>query len=49
MEKNDKETSQRLITFHEEEIGALYEGDNEWYKEPKQNKLPYIKLIENGN
>ena len=39
----------KLITFHQEEIDVLYEEDSEWYKKPKQTKLPYIKLIENGN
>ncbi len=38
-----------LITFHEEEIGTLYEEDPFFYKGPKENKLPNIKRIENGN
>jgi hypothetical protein len=38
-----------LITFHEEEVGVLYEQDETFYKGPKQNKLPNIKRIENGN
>jgi hypothetical protein len=38
-----------LITFHEEEVGVLYEQDETFYKGPKQNKLPNIKRIENGD
>jgi hypothetical protein len=38
-----------LITFHEEEIGTLYEEDSFFYKGPKENKLPNIKRIENGD
>jgi len=37
-----------LITFHEEEVGVLYEQDETFYKGLKQNKLPNIKRIENG-
>jgi hypothetical protein len=37
-----------LITFHEEEVGVLYEQDETFYKGPKQNKLPNIKKIEDG-
>jgi len=43
------ETHLRLVTFHEEEIGVLYEQDETFYKGLKQNKLPSIKRIENGN
>jgi hypothetical protein len=39
----------RLITFHEEEIGTLYEEDSTFYNRNKVNKLPNIKRIENGN
>jgi hypothetical protein len=38
-----------LITFHEEEIGTLYEEDSFFYKGTKENKLPNIKRIENGD
>jgi hypothetical protein len=38
----------RLITFHEEEIGILYEEDSFFYNKTKPNKLPNIKRIENG-
>jgi len=38
-----------LITFHEEEVGVLYEQDETFYKGIKQNKLPNIKRIENGD
>jgi hypothetical protein len=37
----------RIVTFHEEEIGTLYEEDNIFYKTKKQNRLPNIKRIEN--
>lgn len=52
MLKEEDESGQRhvsLITFHEEEIGTLYEEDSFFYKGPKENKLPNIKRIENGN
>jgi len=49
-EKNDvDDVNLRLITFHEEELGVLYEENSDYYKGPKQTKLPYIKLKENGN
>jgi hypothetical protein len=38
----------RLVTFHEEEIGTLYEEDSFFYNRTKPNKLPNIKRIENG-
>ena len=38
-----------LITFHEDEVGILYEEDSFFYKGPKENKLPNIKRIENGD
>jgi hypothetical protein len=38
-----------LITFHEEEIGTLYEEDSFFYNKTKGSKLPNIKRIENGN
>lgn len=41
--------SSRLITFHEEEINALYEEDSSKYNRNKTNKLPNIKRIENGD
>ncbi len=39
----------RIVTFHEEEIGTLYEEDDTFYNRNKVNKLPNIKRIENGN
>ncbi len=48
-EDEDGELHIRLVTFHEEEIGTLYEEDSIFYKRPKENKLPNIKSIENGN
>ena len=39
----------RIVTFHEEEIGTLYEEDGTFYNRNKVNKLPNIKRIENGN
>ena len=47
-EEEDGQINLRLITFHEEEIGSLYEEDSSFYKTKKQNKLPIIKKIENG-
>lgn len=38
-----------LITFHEDEIGVLYEEDVIFYNTNKINKLPSIKRIKNGN
>ena len=48
-EGEDGQITFKLITFHEEEIGSLYEEDSSFYKTKKQNKLPIIKRIENGN
>lgn len=39
----------KLITFHEDEVGVLYEEDNIFYNRNKTNKLPNIKRVENGN
>ena len=47
-ESEDGELGLRLITFHEEEIGILYEENNELYNQQKSNKLPMIKKIDNG-
>jgi len=38
-----------LITFHEDEVGVLYEEDSIFYNQNKINKLPNIKRIQNGN
>jgi hypothetical protein len=48
-ENGDGELNLRIITFHEEEIGTLYEEDNTFYNRNKTNKIPHIKRIENGN
>jgi hypothetical protein len=37
-----------LITFHEEELGELYEEDEEFYKVTKISKIPNIKRKEDG-
>jgi hypothetical protein len=39
----------RLITFHEEEIGVLYEENTDFYSKEKPDKFPRLKKIENGN
>lgn len=40
----------RIVTFHEEELGVLYEEDITFYTKHKINsKLPNIKRIENGD
>jgi hypothetical protein len=38
-----------LITFHEDEIGELYEEDKMFYNRNKTNKLPNIKIVEDGD
>lgn len=43
------EKSLRLITFHEEEIGVIYEENTELYSKEKKDKFPRLKKIENGN
>jgi hypothetical protein len=47
-EKEDGELGLKLITFHEEEVGVLYEENIELYNRQKSNKLPMIKKIEDG-
>ena len=47
-EDNESESTIRLITFHEDEIGELYEEDKIFYNRNKTNKLPSIKRIEDG-
>ena len=47
-ESEDGELGLKLITFHEEEIGTLYEEDIMFYRPNKINKLPNIKKIDNG-
>jgi len=39
----------RLITFHEDEIGYLYEENVEFYSKEKPDKFPRLKKIKNGN
>jgi len=48
-ESKEGELNLRLVTFHEEEIGILYEEDSTFYNRNKTNKLPNIKRIENGD
>ncbi len=47
--ESNGELSLRLITFHEEELGVVYEEDSFFYDGQKSSKLPAIKRIENGN
>lgn len=47
-ESEEGELNLRLVTFHEEELGVLYEEDSVFYRPNKANKLPNIKRIENG-
>lgn len=47
-EGDEGETIIKLITFHEDEIGELYEEDKIFYNRNKTNKLPSIKRIEDG-
>ena len=44
-EGGDGQTTLKLITFHKDEIGTLYEEHSNFYKTPKENKLPIIKRI----
>ena len=48
-ESEEGELPLSLITFHEDEIGVLYEEDTIFYNQNKINKLPNIKRIQNGN
>jgi hypothetical protein len=47
-EGDEGESIIKLITFHEDEIGELYEEDKIFYNRNKTNKLPSIKRIEDG-
>ena len=47
--EEEGEKSLRLITFHEEEIGVIYEENTDFYSKEKQDKFPRIKKIENGD
>ena len=47
--EDEDEMPMKLITFHEDEIGELYEEDTRFYGRNKTNKLPNIKRISNGN
>lgn len=49
VEEDGENLNLTLVTFHEEEIGTLYEEDNSFYSQKKSNRLPIIKKIENGN
>ena len=50
VEQEDKgEKFLKLITFHEEEIGVLYEENIAEYSNKKSDKLPRLKKIENGD
>jgi hypothetical protein len=50
VEQEDKgEKFLKLITFHEEEIGVLYEENSGEYSNKKSDKLPRLKKIENGD
>jgi hypothetical protein len=48
-ESKEGELPLSLITFHEDEVGVLYEEDSIFYNRNKTNKLPNIKRIQNGN
>jgi hypothetical protein len=47
-ESENGDLSLNLITFHEEELGELYEEDEEFYKVTKISKIPNIKRKEDG-
>ena len=49
-EEYGEEMELTLITFHEEEIGELYQEDRAFYdRGNKTSMLPIIKRIQNGN
>lgn len=49
-EEDGEEMELKLITFHEEEIGELYQEDSAFYdRGNKTSMLPIIKRIQNGN
>lgn len=48
-EVSDGNFELKMITFHEEELGVLYEEDSSFYGTMKTHKLPMIKKIENGD
>lgn len=49
-EEDGEEMELKLITFHEEEIGELYQEDSTFYdRGNKTSMLPIIKRIQNGN
>jgi hypothetical protein len=48
LREEEGESIIKLITFHEDEIGELYEEDKIFYNRNKTNKLPSIKRIEDG-
>jgi len=48
-EESKESDTLSLITFHEDEVGVLYEEDSIFYNQKKINKLPNIKRIQNGN
>ena len=39
----------RLMSFHEEELGVLYEEFYDPNKTIKESKLPNLRKIDNGN
>ena len=47
--EEQEEKSLRLITFHEEESGVIYEENTDFYSKEKKDKFPRLKKIENGN
>ena len=51
IEELDKEGHlyDRIISFHEEEIGVLYEVYYDSNKIIIESKLPYLRKIDNGN
>lgn len=49
-EEDGEEVHLRLITFHKEEIGEVYEPDESFYdRGNKTSMLPSIKRVQNGN
>lgn len=46
---SEQEVSIKLITFHEDEVGVLYEEAPLHYNKLKTGKLPILKRTQNGN
>ena len=46
---NDNEIKINFIQFNIDELGVIYEVDQNYISDTFEIKLPYLKLINNGN